>query len=157
MVLAGACGGSPAKSSDAQPAAAAKPATGGSSSTSGPAATDSASSSSPDPTSTSTTVVTSRALEDAQDACRAFVSFAGILAGVPEDGQDASGQVGGVLVSAGYAVDSGGGAARWTKLDHDLKAVQAVTTSSRWPLSMAAARLPQIAVVQSDCKSIGTG
>ncbi len=59
--------------------------------------------------------------------------------------------------SATYAVDVGGGAARWTKLQDDLKALEAVASSRRWPDTTAAARLPQVKVVQTDCAPIGAG
>jgi hypothetical protein len=97
------------------------------------------------------------ALEDAQSACRSFASFAGILKGMPEDASDANGEVGGMVQDATQAVDTGSATARWSKLVSDLEALQAVTTAAKWPVSTAATRLPQIAVVQSDCKSIGSG
>jgi hypothetical protein len=92
-----------------------------------------------------------------QTACRAFISFAGILAGNPEAGQDAAGELGGMVVEATEAVNAGHGAPRWIKLDNDLKALVQVADSAQWPVSTAAARLPQIAAVQSDCAHIGYG
>jgi hypothetical protein len=59
--------------------------------------------------------------------------------------------------SATYAVDVGGGAARWTKLEDDLKALESVASSKRWPDTSAAARLPQVKIVQADCAPIGAG
>lgn len=152
-VLAAACGSSPARSPDVQPAAAA-PATATASkaaaSSSGAATTPVAS------TTTLATVRPNPALY-AQSACRAFDSFAGILVGQAEDGEDASGEVGGMVDSASQAANFGGEAARWAKLVHDLTALDAVTHSAGWPDTTAATRLPQMAAVRSDCASIGAG
>ncbi len=62
-----------------------------------------------------------------------------------------------MVYEARQAAEVGGGAASWVNLDRDLMALPAVALSKRWPTTTAAARLPQLKAVQTDCASIGAG
>jgi hypothetical protein len=148
-----ACGNTSSKSASAQPASPGSPSA---TTTTLPSITRRAVPT-PSQASTSLSSVKPNPVNFGQDACRDFDSLVGYLAGMPEDGPDAAGQVGGFVVDATQAVDASGGGARWVKLDNDLKALEAVANSKQWPETTAAARLPQTKVVETDCASIGAG
>jgi hypothetical protein len=85
----------------------------------------------------------------AATACRAFVSFFSLVGSTGQDGPDAYGEVGGMVVEAKEAVTASHGAARWKVLEERFTALEAYTASKAWsPTPKAERTAPMLAVAQ---------
>jgi hypothetical protein len=103
-----------------------------------------------------TPTVTISPAEFDQGACRAFVSFDELIRGSGEDGPDAAGQLGGMIVQAESATAGGASQPGASKLLTDLNALVALAKSSTWKPTPAEASTPQFAAVAADCRAFPT-
>jgi hypothetical protein len=108
----------------------------------------------PEPT-TATTVAVNPVTFD-QGACRAFASFAEIIEAGGEDGPDAAGQVGGMIVQAQSAESVVSGQMTGSKLLSDLKALEQLAESSQWKPTSTESSTAAFAAVSTDCRAFPT-